>query len=1488
MEIKKIYPLSPMQKGMLFHKLMDNNDSSYFEQTIFEIEGKIDIELFKKAYNLLIDKYDVLRTIFDYKTFDQPMQIVKNKIYSKIYYKDLSTLSEIDKNLAIKNIRDKDRERGFNLFRESLMRVFILKLDDVNHQLIWSHHHILMDGWCTILIISDLLNIYSALKNDKEIVKTKVPEYETFINWIEKQDENEALNYWQSYIKDYEKEVTVPTKINNSNCENKGKETFRFNIPKDKINELTEICNKSKVTMNTIFQCIWGIILQKYNNSNDIVFGSVSSGRNANVSGIEEMVGLFINTVPIRVKNTEDTTFSQLIKQIQSETLETSKYDYYPLYEIQSKSILKNKLINNIMVFENYFSEDIKSQIDDVDLFIKKVIINEETNYDLDIIIVPGEIYTIKVNYNTNLYEIDFIKNIESAFIKIVNIITDNFNIKIKDIDILSDNEKNRILNEFNDTNIEYPKNKTIQELFEEQVEKTPDNIAVIFEDKKLTYKVLNEKANSLARILRNKGVKADSIVGIMVDRSLEMIIGIMGILKAGGAYLPIDPKYPKNRIEYILKDSGTKMLLSKFGLVETLEFDGTVLDLFGEDLFNGCLNNLEKINNSENLIYVIYTSGTTGNPKGVMVEHRNVNNFINGIVNDIKINEYSNILCITTIGFDIFGLETLVPLTNGMKVIITDDDIGIIPTSVSEIIVNNRIEVVQSTPSRLRMLMGNKEFTECLHRLKVILIGGEAMSPDLLSKLKNYKNLKVYNMYGPTETTIWSTVKRIDSEEYITIGKPIQNAKIFILNKDMKLQPIGVVGELCIGGDGVARGYLNNEQLTNEKFVNNPYENGGVIYKTGDLARWLPDGNIQCLGRADDQVKIRGYRIELGDIENTFLKIKGINKVAVIVREINNDKSLYAYYVGDIEYTVEDLRMNLANYIPVYMIPSYFIKVDEIPLNSNGKIDKKCLMDKKITLKMESNYEASRNKLEEKLVKIWNEVLGIEKIGINDNFFDLGGHSLKAMTLISKIHKETNKEVPLKELFKYPTIKGISKFIESAEESIYSKIEEIEEKEYYEASSAQKRMYVIQGFDKDSIAYNMPQVFEVKGSMNNSKIEDIFRKLVERHEALRTYFETIENEIVQKIDRNYKFNLNNILESKPIEEVINNFIKPFELGKAPLFRAEIVEIQDKNYLLIDMHHIISDGVSMSILINEFATLYNGGYLEQLKLQYKDFAAWQNNFLSSEEVKKQEEYWINMFNDEIPVLNLPYDYERTDNQSFEGDSINFQIDKDLTYDLKHFTKKTGTTVHMVLLSAFYILLSKYSGQEDIVVGIPIAGRPHVDLQNIIGMFVNTLALRNRPKGNKKYIDFLNEVKESSLKSYENQNYQIEKLVENLNIKRNPSRNPLFDVMFNTLNVEVNDIDLNEILLEPYYEGNEVSKVDLDLSLVEGRDTLNLRLVYCNKLFDHNTIEIIRDDFIDILQIISKDENILLANIINNRPEEDLQDLIELDDNFILD
>ncbi|WP_346940202.1 amino acid adenylation domain-containing protein [uncultured Clostridium sp.] len=1071
--------------------------------------------------------------------------------------------------------------------------------------------------------------------------------------------------------------------------------------------------------------------------------------------------------------------------------------------------------------------------------------------------------------YNSSLYFTNSVQLFAKNYLNIISHIVNNFNREIKFIDIISQEEKNKILYDFNNTNSDYRKDKTIIEVFEEQVNKNPNNIAVVFEDKTLTYKELNEKSNQIALTLRNKGVKANSLVGIMMGKSPNMIVAILAILKSGGAYLPIDSGHPEKRIKYMLEDSKAVLLLSEKNLNINLQLDIETLFMEDDELYENNTANLKSVNNPESLAYIIYTSGSTGNPKGVSIKQRSIVNLAKWFGEAYELSENTNVLQNTNLCFDVSVEEIFGTLLNGAKIYIAKEYELTDKEKFRKFVKKNSINVVQLVPTTLQeLIIGNEK----LDSIKVLICGGEPLPKPMKEKVIKL-GYNLYNCYGPTETSVDAITTKCVRDNEVIIGKPIANTKVYIINGDMQLLPINIPGELCISGDGLAIGYLNKPDLTEEKFIENPFidekhKSSIRMYRTGDIARWLPDGNIEFLGRIDNQVKIRGFRIELGEIENRLLQYEGIDETTVIIREREDgEKYLCAYVISHKHIDSRKLRIYLKESLPENMIPSYFITIEKMPLTSNGKIDKKALPEPNISEIILSDYELPRNDVERKLLEIWSSILGISRIGINDNFFELGGHSLKATVLISKIHKELNREISLKELFNSPTIKEIGKLIKDIEENPYSRIEKIEDKEYYGASSAQKRMYMLQQFDKNRIVYNMPMIFEIEGKVNKEKIESTFKKLTIRHEALRTCFKTIEDRIVQKIDDFYEFKLVHRKENEEIASIVDNFIKPFNLEKAPLFRVELVELKDKNYLLIDMHHIISDGVSMSILIKDFTSLYNGEDLEPLKLQYKDFAVWQNNFLKSEEMRKQEKYWIDRFSGEIPVLNIPTDYERPIIQSFDGDSVSFEIDEITTKALRKLSRETGATMHMVLLSAFNILLSKYSGQDDIVVGIPIAGRPHADLQNMMGMFVNTLALRNEPKGNKQYLDFLEEVKENSLNAYDNQSYQFEELVEKLNIKRDTSRNPLFDVMFNMIDTVADiSIGLGDLLLNQYDTGNKVSKFDLTLNVLEEVNILKFSIDYCSKLFNKETIERLNSHYVRVLDNITNNTRIKICEI----------------------
>ncbi|WP_432403717.1 amino acid adenylation domain-containing protein [Wukongibacter sp. M2B1] len=1471
-DVKDIYSLSPMQEGMLFHYILDKKTSAYFEQTTFTLKGELDIEAFEKTFNKIVEKYDVLRTVFTYRKTRKPRQIVLKSRQSKIYFEDICWKDEDSKDIFLEQYKSEDRERGFDLEKDIPMRISIIKTSQYTYKIVWSFHHIIMDGWCLGIIIKDFFDIYGSLKGKEDIILEPARPYSTYIKWLEKQDMEEGINCWRDYLEGYEGQALIP-KVRRAEVYRYQSKDYSIKLSKELTQELKEMAKRSQATVNTIFQAAWGVLLCRYNNTEDVVFGSVVSGRPADIPGIEGMVGLFINTVPVRIKYDNEDTFSGLIKKVQRETIKSEKHNYIPLAEMQASSQAKQSLISHIIAFENYpIDEGIKRLVkgEKLGFSIGEVENFEQTNYDFVITVMPGEEMIVRLKYNDLVYDEAFIRRIGEHILNVIRQIIANSQIEIRDIEILARTELEEILQSFNDTSAEYPRDETIQRLFEQQVERTPNNRAVVFKDKSITYRELNEKVNNLARRLRKEGVQPETIVGIIVEPTIEMIVGILAVLKAGGAYLPIDPDYPRDRIDYMLKDSNAYILLTQYKWMEKLRFEGfegKVINLEDRKIYEENSQNLEMTNKSTDLAYVIYTSGSTGKPKGVMIEHRSLINLCTWHNSYYSVTSKDRASKYAGFGFDASVWEIFPYLTIGAAIYMIPNEIRLDINRINEFFENNKI-TISFLPTQMYERFKEVENST----LRVLLAGGD--------KLKDYKscNYKLINNYGPTENTVVTTSYEVARAlDNIPIGKPIWNTRVYIVDKYNRIQPIGVPGELCISGEGVARGYLNRPEATKEKFIENRFAKGTRMYKTGDLARWLPDGNIEFLGRIDNQVKIRGYRIELGEIENNLLKHRDIREAVVEAKENERkEKYLCGYIVADKELKELDLKKYLSRELPDYMIPAYFIQMEVLPITQNGKVDRKNLPKPDIKSKIGLEYEEPSNGIEEALVVIWQDILSIdEKIGTKDNFFDLGGHSLMVTMLAARIHKELGVEIPLKEIFKNPYIKGISQYISEAQESNYGPIKPAEKRESYILSSAQKRMYMLNQISRETINYNVPTIMRIKGFLDKERLKEVFKRLIMRHEVLRTGFKMIDDEPVQIVCDEVDFKIEYMeWKEEEIEKGIKEFIRPFDLRNAPLLRIALAKLsEDEHIFLLDMHHIITDAVSVGILMDEFIKGYEGHELPEISLQYKDYALWQRDIQNEERIKKQEKYWLDRFKGEIPALDIQTDYTRPVVQNFNGDEINFKIDKELTDKLKNLAKANEVTLYMVLLAAYNILLYKYTGQEDIIVGSPIAGRFHDDMKNIVGMFVNTLAMRNNPDSNKTFEGFLREVKENALKAYENQDYQFEELVEKLNIKRNMGRNPLFDTMFMLQNVDIKELKIKGLEIKPFQFKRKTSKFDISLRASEMQGEIKFNLEYSVALFKKDTMDRLSKHFINILKKITEKPEIKLMKI-NMLPREE--------------
>ncbi|WFA84861.1 non-ribosomal peptide synthetase [Paenibacillus amylolyticus] len=1473
-EIENIYSLTPMQKGMWFHSALDRQTAAYFEQTRFTMRGALDVQLFERSWMELAKRHLVLRANFVNGPAGEPLQIIYHDKPVGFEYEELLHLQVHEKQAYLDEKAEEDKLRGFDMEHDALVRFTILRTEEQSYHVLWSFQHILMDGWCLAQLTQELFEIYSTLTSGKQPAGGKGSDYGDYIEWLEKQDDQAASGYWTAFLAGYEGQTVLPGQKEPAPSGRFMADHVTAELGKDLSKRMDLVAKQHLVTVNTLLQAVWGVMLQKYNGTNDAVFGSVVAGRPAEIPGIESMIGLFINTVPVRVNSEVDTVFTDLMAKLQERALDSGRYDYYPLYEIQARSVQKQNLINHIIAFENYPVDEQMEQAGDQQhggLTIADVQMEEQTNYNFNVTVMPGTEIEIRFDFNAEVFDKDSIERLKGHLVHLLEQVTDNPEITVGELELVTEAEKADLLGRFNDTTTEFPRGQTLIQLFEEQAEYIPDEAAISMNEQEMTYRELNERVNRLARTLRSHGISQGRLVAIMAERSIEMVIGILAAHKAGAAYVPIDPEYPEERIRFLIEDSGAQVMLTQSRLCERLAGLDSVILLDDESFYHEDGTNLNQGIEATDLACVIYTSGTTGKPKGNLVSHRNIVRVVQN-TNYIDITNRDHVLQLSSYSFDGAIFDIFGALTNGARLVLVPRETLLEIGLLADLIQRQRISVMFITTAFFNVLVDVN--VHCFRDVRAILFGGERVSVGHVRKaLAHLGAGRLNHVYGPTESTIFTTYLPVDfvdeSALTVPIGRPISNTTVYIVDSRNKLLPIGVVGELCVGGEGLVRGYNNRPELTAEKFVHNPFTSGERMYRTGDLAKWLPDGTIEYVGRTDDQVKIRGFRIELGEIETQLQKVEGIRKTTVFAREnVSGEKQLCAYYEADCELPAAELKSVLSQELPAYMIPTYLIQLERLPLTTNGKVDRRSLPAPEESLQPGEGHTPPRTPLEANLAEIWKSVLGLEHIGVHDNFFDLGGHSLRATTLVSKVHQELNVELPLRDVFRYSTIEQMALALSRIEEHSFSSIPLVGARAYYPLSSAQKRLFILNQLEGAEQSYNMPGVLLLEGSIDHSLLEKAFRGLIQRHETLRTGFEVVKGEAVQRIYESVDFSV--VCRHANEEEasaVVQAFIRPFDLAKPPLLRAELVELAADRYLLMfDMHHIISDGVSMDVFVEELVRLYGGESLEPLHIQYKDYAVWQQSDEQKIQLKREEAYWLDRYRGELPVLEMPTDYPRPAVQSYEGHTLTSFVDEATNEGLKQLAAQRGTTLYMVLLAAYTVLLHKYTGQDDLIVGTSIAGRTHGDTQPLIGMFVNTLAIRNYPASEKTFLSYLEEVKETTIGAYEHQNYPFEELVDKVQVSRDLSRNPLFDTMFSLQNLEESEFELEGLKLSPYPSEYGMAKFDLSVDVTEENGGLECNFEFATALYKESTIRRLSIHFGHLLAAIVSHPNAKIAEL----------------------
>ena len=1452
------------------------------------IDEKVDFEKLEKSIEIVCQKHD---------NFWLKLTIENGEVKQEL---SESRKTQIDI-INVANSEELEQERNkivripFKLENSKLFKFYIFKFANGQGAFMLNIHHLIADAWTLAFICNEIIKTYSALKQNQEIEKKAIYSYMDYIKseqeYLESEKYQRDKTYWEEQFATIPEVAMIPGSKENTDEANPTGERKQFQLDAKDVEKIKEYSKQNKISLYNFFMAIYAIYIGEISNLDEFVIGTPIINR----TNFKEKnaAGMFINMAPFKINMSQDIDFKTFIRNIATDSMDMlkhQKYSYQCLLEDlrdKDKNIpnLYNILLSYQITNAQMSGGDVKYKTDwtfngccadDIDIQI----------YDLN---DTGSL-NIAYDYKTSVYEEKDIKKLHKRILNIIKQVTSQDEIQIKDIEIVTPEEKEKLVTEFNRTELEYDYNIPIIKYFEEQAEETPESIAIVFEKQKMSYRELNEKANSLAYELRKNGVTNNTIVGIMQERSFEMMIAILAVLKSGGCYIPIAPDYPNERIEYMLKDSNASILLTSENSRIQTEKKVINIELKNNEIYDKHRENLENISKPEDLSYLIYTSGSTGTPKGVMLKQQNLSNFYNSMketIDYLKDGKQHKILSITTVSFDIFAFETLMSLTRGLTVYMTNENEQKMTSELERIIKENQVEIMQTTPSIMKFHLENVRNKEDLQSLRYIMLAGEPLPKLLADKIKNMiPGVTIYNGYGPSETTIFSTTANVTEQSKITIGRPVHNTQIYILNKNKKLMPQGMIGEIYISGDGVGKGYMNKDEQTKASFLPNPFDTGKIMYKVGDLGAFDENGEITCYGRVDNQVKIRGLRIELPEIEKQMLSVYNISDCVVVKKQLNGKDALCAYYVENGPVDKNALKTVLHTKLPQYMVPQYFVKLEKMPHTPNGKIDKKALPEPNLE-EVERIIVKSRNEIDAELIKIIEKMLHIEQVSIEDTLLNLGGDSLTAITLSTKILSKFNVQINIKDILSNYTIKDMSDYIRQSQSDNVAKIkiEKSPEQETYPLSSAQKRIYYnARMIGEDNIVYNIPGGILVDEVLDKEKVKSIFEKIIERHSSLRTTFILDNDNIVQKISEKIELEIpiyNNT--ETEIQEILKHFSKPFDLEGEILFRAELHYIDNnKTLLLIESHHIVMDGTSLNNLIIEFERLYNGENLKRIPIQYKDYAVWENKFNESEAVKKAENYWVNKFKDsEFSQLNLPYDYKMSANMSYKGNKITKVIDEKQFRKIERYAKKIGVSPYMLFISAFFILLYKYTGQEEIILGSPFANRNINETKRMIGMFVNNIVVKGNINSDETFQEFVNGIKEQILDDLSNQPYPFDMLVKKLGIKGDNSRNPLFDVMFTYQNKEENSVKLNEKEVQVIEINNNISKFNLSMEIKPKTHTINIE--YCTELFKKQTIERLFEHYMNAINSIMADSNVKIKDIEIISEEEKKKILYEFND-----